>query len=76
MRGGRRAELSRDSSHDITYSHIGEDLRPLGLIGFCRGTALNINDMHTFLAHFQGRAILDQGDRFLHISCLLLNLKG
>ena len=42
----------------------------------CRGSALHINGMPTFLAHIHGRARLDQGDRVLLISRILLNFNG
>ena len=47
-----------------------------GQIGSCRGTAINDNDMGTFLVHFHGRAILDQGAWFFADKSLIIELKG
>ena len=38
-------------------------------------SALHINGMCTFLAHFHGRAILDQGNRFFAYILLIIEFK-
>jgi len=50
--------------------------RTHNLIGSCHGTAQNNNGMRNFLAHFQGRAILDQGTRYFAYNSLTIEFKG
>ena len=42
----------------------------------CHERKLNNTVMHTFLAHFHGRAILDQGTRFFAYNSLIIEFKG
>ena len=42
----------------------------------CHGSALYINGMRSFLAHFHSKAILDQGARFIAYNLLIIEFKG
>ena len=47
-----------------------------GLIGSYRERELHNTVMRTFLVHFHGRAIVDQGTRFFAYILLIIEFKG